>query len=323
MRTESELFRPSPATVFHAHAVGPFGRVGPVAVRRGRGHEMSAQGGPSDDVSFERLITELAGPGGDPLDERYWATVASAFPLAGEFVVLGSVARGVVPSVVLDQVDAESRRANAYQRRRGDDPSDRIRVSVAELLGSTVETTALVRNTTEGVTTVLLHWPLSRGDEVVCSAADHGPFLETLSYRAARDGIVVRQVTPPVPAGSLDEIVDAYAAVIGPRTRLVLVPQVMLYGQLMPVRAIADLVHARGGHILVDGVLAVGHVPVDVAAMDCDFFAAGFHKWGMGPRGTAAFVVRAELIPVLPRRPPPRPPRRPLGRALKSKGLSR
>jgi cysteine desulfurase/selenocysteine lyase len=159
---------------------------------------------------------------------------------------------------------------------------------------------ALVRNTTEGVTTVLSNWPLERGDEILTSSAEHGPFYDTLAYRAERDGVVIQRFHYPAPAPSLSAIVEAVERAMTPRTQLVMLGQVVLTGQINPVRAIADLVHSRGAKLLVDGVLGIGHVPTDVAAMDCDFYAAGFHKWGCGPRATAVFYVRPELLERLP-----------------------
>jgi cysteine desulfurase/selenocysteine lyase len=79
-----------------------------------------------------------------------------------------------------------------------------------------------------------------------------------------------------------------------------MIGQVVLTGQINPVRAIADRVHARGAKLLVDGVLGMGHVETDVVASDCDFYAAGFHKWGCGPRATAVFHVRPGLAERLP-----------------------
>jgi cysteine desulfurase/selenocysteine lyase len=79
-----------------------------------------------------------------------------------------------------------------------------------------------------------------------------------------------------------------------------MIGQVVLTGQINPVRAIADRVHARGAKLLVDGVLGMGHVETDVVASDCDFYAAGFHKWGCGPRATAVFYVRPGLAERLP-----------------------
>jgi selenocysteine lyase/cysteine desulfurase len=81
---------------------------------------------------------------------------------------------------------------------------------------------------------------------------------------------------------SSHSILDAIEQAMTPRTRLVMVGHIVLFGQINPARAIADLVHRRGAKLLVDGVLAIGHIPTDVKAMNCDFYAAGFHKFACG-----------------------------------------
>jgi selenocysteine lyase/cysteine desulfurase len=145
-----------------------------------------------------------------------------------------------------------------------------------------------------------MNWPLKRGDEILTSSAEHGAFYDTVAARAARDGIVVRRFHYPAPTSSLDAITDALEQALTPRTKLVMIGQVVLTGQITPVRAIADRVHARGARLLVDGVLGIGHIPTDVRAMDCDFYAAGFHKFACGPRATAVFYVRPGLVEKLP-----------------------
>jgi isopenicillin-N epimerase len=165
-----------------------------------------------------------------------------------------------------------------------------VRSKVASFIGARPEEIALVRNTTEGVTTVLTNWPSSRGDEILTSSAEHAPFYDTLAQRAARDGIMPRRFHLPAPTPSVDAIVDALDTALTPRTRLVMVGQTVLTGQIMPIRAIADRVHARGEHLLVDGVLGIGQMPTDVRAMDSDFYAAGFHKLCCGPRGDRGLV---------------------------------
>jgi selenocysteine lyase/cysteine desulfurase len=58
-----------------------------------------------------------------------------------------------------------------------------------------------------------------------------------------------------------DSILEAIERAMTPRTRLVMMGHIVLFGQINPVRAIADLVHARNAKLLVDGVLAIGHIP--------------------------------------------------------------
>ena len=240
--------------------------------------------------------------GGAPDDESFWADVRRRFELDPAQHNLVTVVRGVTTKAIREQVAATTARYNWF--RAGGEPAaavrTRVRAKAAAFVGASPEHIALLRNTTEGVTTVLANWPLDRGDEILTSSAEHGPFYDTLFARAARDGVQLRRFHYPAPAPSADAIVAAIEQALTPRTRLVLIGQVVLTGQITPVRAIADLVHAHGARLLVDGVLAVGHVPVDIGAMDCDFFAAGFHKWGCGPRATAVFYVKPELVARLP-----------------------
>jgi selenocysteine lyase/cysteine desulfurase len=254
------------------------------------------------------LRTCLADPKrGAPDDERYWAKVREAFELSSGQINLATAVRGVTTRAVRARIEAETERLNSFRaRERGrfklDDPDwrDQARASVAAFIGVEPSEVALVRNTTEGVTTVLLEWPLLPGDEILTTSTEHGPFYDTLARRATRDGVVIRRVHLPVPAPSAEALIAAIEASLGPHTRLVMVSHVALTGQILPVRAIADRVHSRGAHLLVDGVLGIGQVTTDLRAMDCDFYAAGFHKWGCGPRATAVFWVRPELVARLP-----------------------
>jgi selenocysteine lyase/cysteine desulfurase len=245
------------------------------------------------------LLTDPAR--GAPDDEAYWTEVRSAFEPAPGQVNLVTAVRGVTTRAVRERIAAEAERLNAFRpSESGPDWRERVRAKAAAFIGAAPGEVALVRNTTEGVTTVLREWPLAQGDEILTTSTEHGPFYDTLAARAARDGVVVRRVHLPVPATRVEAIVDAVNFGLGPRTRLVMIPHVVLTGQIMPVRAIADRVHARGAHLLVDGVLGIGHVATDVRAMNCDFYAAGFHKWGCGPRATAVFWVRKDLVARLP-----------------------
>ncbi|MGI8824769.1 MAG: aminotransferase class V-fold PLP-dependent enzyme [Chloroflexota bacterium] len=70
-------------------------------------------------------------------------------------------------------------------------------------------------------------------------------------------------------------------------------------GHIQPVRELADLVHAHGGRLVVDGYHAVGVHPVDVKALDVDFYVGGTLKWLLGGPGLTFIYVREELIPEL------------------------
>jgi isopenicillin-N epimerase len=233
-------------------------------------------------------------------DEAFWSEVRAQFELAPESTNLVTVVRGVTPKRTRAAAAAEFERVNAFRPAPNPSWKQEVRAKAARFVGAPPDSVALVRNTTEGVGTVLNNWPLERGDEILTSSAEHGQFYGILAQRAARDGVVIRRFHYPAPAPSLDAIVETIERAMTPRTRLVMIGQVVLTGQITPVRAIADRVHARGAKLLIDGVLAVGHIATDVTAMDCDFYAAGFHKWGCGPRATAVFYVRPSLVEQLP-----------------------
>lgn len=91
--------------------------------------------------------------------------------------------------------------------------------------------------------------------------------------------------------------VSSYESVIRPDVALVATSHVFYAtGAIQPVREIAELAHASGARIVVDGYHAVGAIPVDVKALDVDFYVGGVLKWLMGGPGLTFIYVREELI---------------------------
>jgi cysteine desulfurase/selenocysteine lyase len=93
---------------------------------------------------------------------------------------------------------------------------------------------------------------------------------------------------------------DAFASLLGPRTKLVSVLQVSnALGTVLPAREICALARERGVPVLVDGAQAVAHTPVDVRSLGCDFYAFSGHKL-YGPTGIGALWGRGELLDAMP-----------------------
>jgi cysteine desulfurase/selenocysteine lyase len=106
------------------------------------------------------------------------------------------------------------------------------------------------------------------------------------------------RVAPINNAGELE--LDAFEKLLSPRTRIVAVTHVSnALGTVNPLRKIVQLAHARGALVLVDGAQAVPHLPVDVQAIGCDFYAFSGHKL-YGPSGAGALYGRAELLEAMP-----------------------
>jgi isopenicillin-N epimerase len=235
-------------------------------------------------------------------DEAFWSVVRDAFEGVRSSVNLWTVARGVSPRIVTDAVVDGYLRIN---QTRLDEKfprgwRDAVRRRVAAHIGCAPEEIALTRNTTDGVTTVISGLPMRPGDEILTTNQEHGPYYGLLHQRAARDGIVVKAIEVPTPAKDPGEIAAAFERAIGPKTRLILVCHVAMTGQIMPVRRITEIAHARGAQVLVDGALAFGHLVEGPKAPGCDYYAASFHKWAGGPTATGFFYARPEHVRALP-----------------------
>jgi selenocysteine lyase/cysteine desulfurase len=171
---------------------------------------------------------------------------------------------------------------------------DATRARVARTVNADASEIMLNENTTVGINLVANGVDWRPGDVVILTTHEH-PGNRLPWYNAAqRYGVELRFLAPPPDddqfAQALDDLIDA-------RTRLVSLSHVSRHtGRRFPVAALIDVAHRRGVPVLVDGAQAVGAIPVDVRALDCDFYVFGGHKYVMAPQGTGAFYVRHDRI---------------------------
>jgi cysteine desulfurase/selenocysteine lyase len=138
---------------------------------------------------------------------------------------------------------------------------------------------------------------LKPGDEILLTEMEHHSNLVPWQLLAEQTGAVVRAL-PVNDRGELER--ESFARLIGPRTRIVALAHVSnVLGTVNPVREIADLAHARGAVVVVDGAQAVPHLPVDVRQLACDFYAASAHKM-YGPTGVGFLYGRLDLLEKMP-----------------------
>jgi len=151
-----------------------------------------------------------------------------------------------------------------------------------------------VRGTTEAVNLVAHSFgPVRAGDEIVVTALEHHSNLVPWQRLCARTGAVLR-VAPVDDRGELD--LPALERLLGPRTRLLAAAHVSnAIGAINPVARICELARARGVRVLLDGAQAMPHLPVDMQALGCDFYAFSAHKL-YGPMGAGVLYGRAELL---------------------------
>ena len=138
---------------------------------------------------------------------------------------------------------------------------------------------------------------LNPGDEIIITEMEHHSNIVPWQMLRDRAGLVLK-ICPIQDDGSLD--LAAMRALITDRTRLVAVAHVSnVLGTVNPVAEIGQWAHAVGARILIDGSQAVQHMPVDVQALDCDFYVFTGHKL-YGPTGIGVLYGREAVLEAMP-----------------------
>lgn len=138
---------------------------------------------------------------------------------------------------------------------------------------------------------------LKAGDEIIISHMEHHSNIVPWQMLCEEKGCVLKVI--PIDDSGAFSLAD-FAALLSPRTKFVSVVYVSnSLGTINPVAEIIELAHAQGVPVLVDGAQAVAHMPVDVVALDCDFFVFSGHKI-FGPTGVGALYGKKNLLEAMP-----------------------
>lgn len=176
----------------------------------------------------------------------------------------------------------------------------RLKEKLARLVGARAEDIALMPNTSRGVSDIALCFPWRRGDRVILFAGEFPANVTPWLCAAEAHGLEIAWVPVTAFLASEEEGLARFQSELARGARLVAVSAVEFQNGLrMPLEALAALSHAAGAEIFVDGVQAVGAVPIDVGAAGIDYLAAGSHKWLMGPEGGGLLYVSPDRIGAL------------------------
>ena len=223
-------------------------------------------------------------------------------------VYLDNAATSQKPDAVLDRLMRYYREENANIHRgvhtlsvAATDAYDAARERVRQFINAAdVREIVFVRGTTEAINLVAATYGrvhVGAGDDVVISEMEHHSNIVPWQMLCEEKGARLR-VIPMTDDGELQ--LDAYARLLGPRTRLVAVTHVSnALGTINPIEEIVRLAHERGIPVLVDGAQAVAHMAVDMQAIGCDFYAFSGHKV-FGPTGIGVLYGRASLLEAMP-----------------------
>lgn len=160
--------------------------------------------------------------------------------------------------------------------------------ALAGFLGAHPDDLVFVENATSGVNAVLRSLAFGRGDEVLTTSHVYPAVRNAIRQICGGAGASLIEAPVPFPLQAPWQVVDAIAAALGPRTRLVVIDAVTSpTATLLPVAEIAALCRAAGVRLLVDAAHAPGMVPLDLPALGADWVTGNAHKWLFAPKGCA------------------------------------
>ena len=173
------------------------------------------------------------------------------------------------------------------------------RKSVARFIGAEPSQVVFTKGGTEAINLVAagLGASLKAGDEILLSEMEHHANIVPWHFLRERLGVILK-FTPVSDDGQLD--IEAFKALLSERTRVVALTHMSnVLGTVNPVAELTRLAHDAGALVLLDGCQAIVHQPVDVKALDVDFYVFSGHKL-YGPTGIGALYGKAERLADLP-----------------------
>ncbi|MED5586879.1 MAG: cysteine desulfurase [Verrucomicrobiota bacterium] len=223
-------------------------------------------------------------------------------------VYLDNAATTQKPQVVIDRVsdflaneNANIHRGVHYLSMEATDAYDRARARVAGFINAAQPGEIIfTRGTTEAINLVACSFALPRlesGDEILLTAMEHHANIVPWQIVAKQSGAKLK-VAPVTDCGEVD--LEAFSNLLGERTRIAAFTHVSnVLGTINPAQQMIAMAREKGIPVLLDGAQAVPHIPVDVRALDCDFYTFSSHKL-FGPDGVGILYGRQELLGRMP-----------------------
>ncbi len=256
-------------------------------------------------------LTPQASHTAQPLDPAY---LRRDFPLLQErihgrsLVWLDNGATTQKPLAVIQRLERFYRSENSNIHRaahelaaRATDAYEKARGTCARFLhAASSEEIVFLRGTTEAINLVAQSWgrhSIERGDEIVLTHLEHHANIVPWQQLAHEKGARLR-VAPVDDSGQV--ILEAYERLFNARTKLAAFTQVSnALGTIPPVEEMIRIAHRYGARVLLDGAQGIAHRPVDVQALDVDFYVFSGHKI-YGPTGIGVLYGKRDLLQSMP-----------------------
>jgi isopenicillin-N epimerase len=221
-----------------------------------------------------------------------------------DVVFLNHGSFGACPKPVFEayqnwQLELE-RRPIEFLGRRADTLLGEARAKLGTYLHTNSDDLIFVPNATVGINTIARSLDLQPGDEILTTNHEYGAIDKTWAFICRKTGACIARHTVELPVTSAHEFVESFWQAVTPHTRVISISHITSPTALIfPIEEICRRARSAGILTIIDGAHAPGQIPVDLTALDADFYSGNCHKWLCAPKGAGFLYARAEHQPLI------------------------
>jgi selenocysteine lyase/cysteine desulfurase len=234
-------------------------------------------------------------------DNSFWDEIRNQYILKPDYINLENGYYNFLPQPLLnkfiDHIKEVNLQGSYYMRTVQFENKKKVTERLAGIAGCSSDELIITRNTTESLDMIIGGLDWKKGDEAIMAYQDYGAMLDMFEQVQNRYGVVRVMLSVPNHPKNDAEIVSLYQNAITDKTKVILVSHMInISGQILPIRKICDMAHAKGVQVIVDGAHAFAHIQYKIEDLHCDYYAAALHKWLSTPLGAGLLYVRKENI---------------------------
>jgi selenocysteine lyase/cysteine desulfurase len=255
----------------------------------------------AEDVSDALLSLNRLSPEAAVTDEDLWARMAQAYTVSPNILNLNNGGVSPQPKVVQDAVDRYYHLSNEapsyYMWQILDRGREAVRRKLADLAGTSPETVAINRNTTEALATVTWGLTLNKGDEIIMTRQDYPNMIQAWKQKEMRYGITIKWLSFNLPIENDDAVVKEFINATTSKTKIWHITHMINWtGQIMPVKRLCEEARKRNIISIVDGAHTFAQMDFKITDFNPDYYGSSLHKWLCAPFGTGILYVKNENI---------------------------
>lgn len=226
--------------------------------------------------------------------------LSTQFFLRPDITFLNHGSFGACPRPVFEEYQRWQRELETqpveFLGRRFDELLRAAREPLARYVNCDADDLVYVPNATTGLNIVARSLQLNVGDEVVSTNHEYGALNRTWEFLCAKTRAVYKRVPIPLPLRDENDFVERVWNAVTPHTRVLFLSHITSPTALIfPIQALVRRARERGILSIIDGAHTLGHIPLDLRALDADVYASNCHKWLCAPKGSAFLYVRRAL----------------------------